>query len=260
MQNLLQVIVITSLIFGCAGSIDPEADYSHDAIVRDFIHVATRTELNQNVVGAIRKWVSPITVHIDENAPIQMSANIRNQLSQLAALSGIPISYTSRKSANYLIFTPRRKDVRSLIQAHDFTAKNDRLLRRRIARANCFFSITVNTRNEIQNARIVIPRDLSRPKRSHCIAEELTQSLGLINDLTGSQNSIFNEASTLSKFNRRDALFVALLYHRRLRPNTPASRAETMVRELLNKCLPLDQPPPSQRHIFLNCLNNKVKY
>ena len=257
-EKKFQFVLIALLIAGCARPINHEADFSHDAIVRDFIRVTTKSELNQNVETGIRKWMAPLKVQIDDNAPPAMAKGIRNQLHILSQLSGLSISHATGSAKNFVVHTPLRKEVPALIKDKAFTAKNDRHIRRRIARANCFFSIQIDTRMVIRHADIVIPRDLPTAKRTHCIAEELTQALGLANDLSASQDSIFGSDSKNIALSIRDEYFIALLYHSRIETGLSVSSTKTGLRRLLEKCLPanshgLGKNPSGE--IFSRCLH-----
>ena len=69
--------------------------------------------------------------------------------------------------------------------------------------------------------------------RRHCIAEELTQALGLADDSNIVRDSIFNDASARLRIAPWDALMVRILYDPRLRPGMHKSEAMPIVRRII---------------------------
>ena len=67
--------------------------------------------------------------------------------------------------------------------------------------------------------------------RRHCILEEITQALGLMNDSTYFQPSIFNDHSRQQKLSPWDELVVRAHYDRRIRPGMVWRSAEPIVRD-----------------------------
>ena len=118
-RKKFHIVFAALLIVGCAGPGGYDADFSHDAIVRDFVQVTTKSEMEQNVETGIRKWMSPIVVHIDKNAPKEMENRIRDHLQTLRKLSGVSIFYSAETMANFVVYTPKQKDVPALIR-HSF--------------------------------------------------------------------------------------------------------------------------------------------
>jgi len=69
--------------------------------------------------------------------------------------------------------------------------------------------------------------------RRHCIAEELTQALGLADDSKLLRDSIFNDASARQRIAPWDALMVRILYDPRLSPGMHKSEAMPIVRRII---------------------------
>lgn len=81
-----------------------------------------------------------------------------------------------------------------------------------------------NSAGEITGARILIASDrVDQEARSHLIWEELTQSLGLLNDSCAFADSIFyQEWSQVTGLSPMDRTLVTMLYAEEVRPNMDA--------------------------------------
>ena len=69
--------------------------------------------------------------------------------------------------------------------------------------------------------------------RRHCIAEELTQALGLADDCAILRDSIFNDASARPRIAPWDALMVRILYDPRLKAGMHKTEAMPIVRRII---------------------------
>jgi DUF2927 family protein len=69
--------------------------------------------------------------------------------------------------------------------------------------------------------------------RRHCIAEELTQALGLADDSSIVRDSIFNDASSRQRIAPWDALMVRVLYDSRLRAGMHKTEAMPIIRRII---------------------------
>jgi len=72
----------------------------------------------------------------------------------------------------------------------------------------------------IYNASILVSSaDITQNERSHLIREELTQSLGLMNDSNKYKNSIFyQEWTDVTDFSEIDKSIIKLLYQKKVKP------------------------------------------
>lgn len=73
-----------------------------------------------------------------------------------------------------------------------------------------------------------------------CIVEELTQALGLVNDVYGAEFTIFNDRwhARRTELTRQDRLFVRLLYDRRMRPGYDRRQAAAAALRILAELRP----------------------
>jgi hypothetical protein len=69
--------------------------------------------------------------------------------------------------------------------------------------------------------------------RHHCIAEEITQSLGLAADTGYLPDSIYNDSSARQRIAPWDELMVRILYHPSLRPGMTIAEARPLIRRII---------------------------
>ena len=86
------------------------------------------------------------------------------------------------------------------------------------------FHYNLNNNFEITSGHMYVNLDIaSSDLRKHILREELTQSLGLPNDLQYDQSSIFwRELSTIQSYNNVDINIIRLLYHPNMAPGLDA--------------------------------------
>ncbi len=164
------------------------------------------------------KWQEPVVVRLRGANPEWYRDEVEAQLAELRRLSGLAMTIVAandlNRPANLTIqFSHALGDKRFDRNAHCLTVITDRAFVIRRAEVH----ITSD------------PPDL----RQRCIAEELTQALGLANDSTVIPDSIFNGASRRQRIAPWDALLVRVLYDHRLAPGMHKSTALPLARELI---------------------------
>ncbi len=90
----------------------------------------------------------------------------------------------------------------------------------------------------ITGAMIVIKGELEGVLRSSCIHEELTQTLGLLNDDPAVRPSIFNDDQEFALLTEHDEILLRILYDRRLRPGMDADEARPLLPEIIEEIRP----------------------
>lgn len=90
----------------------------------------------------------------------------------------------------------------------------------------------------ITGAMIVIKGELEGVLRSSCIHEELTQTLGLMNDDPDVRPSIFNDDQEFALLTEHDEILLRILYDRRLRPGMEADEARPLLPEIIEEIRP----------------------
>jgi len=83
-----------------------------------------------------------------------------------------------------------------------------------------FWSLWHDDNYEIYNSRILVSSaDINQTERSHLIREELTQSLGLMNDSNKYEDSIFYQDWTdVTEYSIIDKSVIKMLYLKKIKP------------------------------------------
>ncbi len=95
-----------------------------------------------------------------------------------------------------------------------------------------FFWLTWDTSGWIQHANILIASDVSQKLRNHLLREELTQSLGLMNDSSQFQHSIFYGGQSYdTTYLPIDRQLIAILYQNDIQPKMTLSEIDAIIDE-----------------------------
>jgi hypothetical protein len=192
---------------------------SAETLARQFEAVAFSSEFGgAHRGGRLIRWQGPIVVRISGRNSAAYRPEVEVQLAELRRLSGLAIELpefpTTERPANFEIEFSRSRGgttfdpgapCRTLIYDRNFV----------IQRVTVFITPEPN------------------PLRRHCIAEELTQALGLANDSPVITDSIFNDNSRRQRIAPWDAMMVRILYDSRLSPGMAKPQALPLVRAFI---------------------------
>ncbi len=201
-----------------------------DVLVAQFERVAFSSEFGgSNRRGRVIKWARPLRVRISGWRSERSRPVVRDVLARLSALSGLQID---------------------LLDPDESTAANLTILFRDKGlpgQALCNTFIDEYPQFAIAKVRVVIT-SLNRQQRRHCIVEELTQSLGLVNDSPLIFPSIFNDSSRQQELHPWDEIMVQTLYNPRLYPGITVKTARPIYRAILAELIAqtpvtTDSPP-----------------
>ncbi|NIA70154.1 DUF2927 domain-containing protein [Pelagibius litoralis] len=235
------------------------ADPRDEALLQNFRSVAYQTERpvlgNDGLPRARRdhlaKWTLPVRVALvagdaaGTSTPVppafrQMAAG---HLAELAELTGLDIAAASVAGANLLIFLAddpfaAARRHRGLF-AHKIAdgASYDVLLARMERSATCFGFVWGGwpSGRSIDFAVTFIRSDRGERTIEGCLVQEVTQVLGLMNDLDLSADSVFSDSGRQVALTTQDRRLIRLLYDQRLRPGMSWSEVEPLARTILRE-------------------------
>lgn len=188
-------------------------------LTRQFDAIAFTAEIGgAHRRGRLIRWTGPIRAQLFEGEAYR--AEVTPVLAQLSRMTGVPIS----TPADY-------SDVNLEIRIVPKGVYRD------IAGAQvdepCLTLVdSYPETGAIAWASIVIQSDDPYLRR-HCIVEELTQAMGLMDDSAVFERSVFNDRSRATQLTLEDRIMLALLYDRRLRPNMPRSQAMRLAPQII---------------------------
>lgn len=101
----------------------------------------------------------------------------------------------------------------------------------------CYFLTWHSPPQRIVKALVVVNVEADPVRMDACLLEELTQVMGLPNDVEAYWPSMFNPHDALTEHSRWDALYIRTLYDPRLKPGMTPTEAETVVRPIFAEAL-----------------------
>lgn len=201
-------------------------------LIEEFQKIAFGSEYDNNN-GApkpdlgLRKWLTNIQYWMDGDHPPLAEDFFQSHVARLQNMTGVDIApATSYETSNFLVLWVEKDNF------HDIAARyfpNQPETKLRLQRANCFFSIRMRQSGEIVQGLIILPPNFPPPRLKHCIVEELTQAMGLVNDNLSVIPSMFNDRFTKNDLSWKDELFIKMLYH----PDVPVGTNPNTATELL---------------------------
>ena len=198
-------IILMFILIGC--SVQNESKNFTQEEITYFTEIALGAEFGDEV-PVIKKWTDNIRIKID-GAPTEEDLftinNIVNNLSEL--ISGIKIKIVEKDENLTITFSPES----------DFTEIDTNYVP---TNYGFFWALWHDDNFVIYSASILVSSaEITQQERSHLIREELTQSLGLMNDSDKYNDSIFyQEWTDVTEFSETDRAVIKLLYLKKINP------------------------------------------
>ena len=205
------------ILIGCSFQSDSN-NYSQEEI-KYFTEIALGAEFGDEI-PVIKKWTDNIRIKIDgepTESDLQAITDIVYDLNELIA--GINIKIVTNKQNLSITFSPES----------DFAEIDKNYVP---TNYGFFWALWHDDSFVIYDASILVASaDIAQQERSHLIREELTQSLGLMNDSNKYKDSIFYQKWTdVTEFSEIDKAVIKLLYHKKIKPGM----SKQQVLEVLN--------------------------
>ncbi|MHA1537498.1 MAG: DUF2927 domain-containing protein [Alphaproteobacteria bacterium] len=174
--------------------------------------------------GRIIKWNGPIVARLRGPNAQRYAGEIVRHFSLLARLTGLRFRVLGPGA-------PRGARANMTITFIDNGGRGPANLERA-----CRAEVFTDRYLVIRRARVTINADWKRLRR-HCILEEITQTLGLMNDSSYLFPSIFNDDSRQQRLSPWDRMVIRAHYDRRIRPGMTWPAAEPIVRRNISRQL-----------------------
>lgn len=231
------LIFILALFSHSVLSAQPTAHWQQTSyITASFLDIALNSEYDSRT-SKLRKWQKPIYFSIDDDSIDKRLHQklVEHQLHHLADITSLIISPATDSSTTNLqiIFTSESELLDTLKQTQLNMSRKQ--LQQVLFGTICLGHITVKSNFEIEHATVIIPIDRARShgKLLSCVIEELSQTMGLINDSDSVFPSIFNDKSFDTYLSGLDYILLSLLYHPTLKAGMDSNSVEKSVRQLL---------------------------
>jgi len=228
------VLLLTLITIVCpaalAGSRLPAAEivhaYADDELITGFLGTVFGAEATRGggadraALGEVKKFRGRVRVHIINLGNVDHTAEVVRFIRLLASsVHGLKIGLEPNVDrANMVVFLVDRADYRSTIR-QTMEGTDSRFLEQ-----NDCSAATLGRRDTgLERAFVFVVADTGGRNFRHCMIEEITQSLGPVNDNPGLPFSIYNDRSDRGTFGLFDWFILNMLYDRRIRVGmTPA--------------------------------------
>ncbi len=201
---------------------------SKSGVMRHFLNVALGTEYGSGF-QVTQKWASEMNIFIGGRPNDELLSElvlIKDEINSLVTDGfSMNIVNDSLQSNFYLFFGPPSEYTHIFPEQFSYIQDNQ----------NGLFHFNMNNKFEIVSGHMFVNIDITdSEKKRHILREELTQSLGLSNDVLHDRSSIFYYGiSTTTNNNRDDKEIIRLLYHPNMRPGLDRIMAEFSCRSIL---------------------------
>ncbi len=221
-MRALALAALPALVFANASPAESQSRTrwpSPETLARQFERIAFSSEFGGEYrAGRLIRWQAPIRVRLAGHFPDRFRAEVARQIAELRQLSGLAID----------IAEPSAEAAPAPMTVEFSTSRGGTTFD---PEAPCR-TLIWETGYVIRKVQIYITPYPDEARR-HCIAEELTQALGLADDSSLIRDSIFNDSSARRRIAPWDALMVRILYDARLRPGMHKTEAMPIVRRII---------------------------
>lgn len=231
-----------------------EPPYSNAQLLRNFMSIALRAEAADDVDLdggiAISKWENPIRYRLS-GAQTRDRVQIAAFAQHLSLLTGLEIREArevERHNMDIRFVPPHQRgaEMQALLATQWLGPQVARLATgwRDRERDRCFALTTRDPRSGVTGtAHVFIKDELPLIWRETCIIEEMTQSLGLLNDDPRAAPSIFNDDGVYLALTSHDEMLLRILYDRRIRSGMRRQMVFPMVERIIADLRPLGGRP-----------------
>lgn len=184
-----------------------------------FLEVAMGNEFGEST-SLVKKWQSPIRIKVHGAPTSEDWQTLQTVTQELKELTGGLQLQIVQDNPNLDIYFVSEREFRHYEPNYQPLNYG-------------FFWTHWNNQNTIYNARILISTvGISQKERSHLIREELTQSLGLMQDSQRYRDSIFFQGWTdPTEYTEIDKAIIRMLYH----PDIQAGMTRSQVMQVLSQ-------------------------
>ena len=212
-------------------------DFSPEQFVDLFDALVFRTEAGDNLNFLYRWEKSPIKYHLIGEIDRPIRERFRRVFRDIMDLGSLEFGETDKiKDADIvIIFDDTGFQVEDIISYFDFNSRETERIMYMHNRGSCWFQISSKdffaiSTFEIERTLVFINSERPILQISHCIYHEISQSLGVVNDVIG-MHSVFSEDFFVSPLTEIDRSIIRALYSEELYAGMARPAALTVVRD-----------------------------
>jgi hypothetical protein len=190
-----------------------------DDLLHQYVQIAFRNEFGGlHRFGRIIKWQEPIRARLEGPNAELYKPEVERQFAILTRLTGLSMEVVD----GFRPFATINMTISFVDTGGRGPADSERA---------CFSSVQEDDQFVIRRAEITITADIPE-LRQHCIVEEISQALGLMNDSTFLFPSIFHDDSRQQTLSPWDEMMFFAHYDPRIRPGMNSAEAMPIVRQI----------------------------
>lgn len=238
---LRQVLVLlVTLVVAAPAAAEPGRVYPDAVLIDGFVKTVFGVEASSPAARSgrqrVKKWaggIVPLTIVnvarrdrtrevVDFVALLNRSVgNLRIEIEPAEPPAG-PAGSTRPRAVVFLVDRADYREVirRTLPKGHDT---------RFLERQDCSAVVGGPDPYRLGQAMIYLVADEGDEKFHHCLVEEITQSLGPVNDDRSLTDSIYNDYNAVQGFQRFDWFILNMLYDERIRPGMTRAEARRVL-------------------------------
>lgn len=232
----LSACVLAACVTAGPGALTSEGivdAFSDEELIHGFMwtvfgsEVLRRDRRDRDTVNRVKKFDAPVRVHAINRASIDRSASVAEFVGVLdTTVEGLRIAMVPRtEEANVVVFLVDRADYRRTIRQ---TLPDD--IDTGFLEGNACSAVTGGRRSTgLERAFVYVVANEGRRNFRHCLVEEVSQSLGPVNDDSRLPHSIFNDDSEIAGFGVFDWFILNMLYDRRVRNGMTAAEVRRVL-------------------------------
>jgi len=195
-------------------------------VIQYFKNVALGTENGANFPVTI-KWASDMNIFVGGNPSAEMLSelNLIKEEINLYATDGFSMNIVNDSlQSNYFLFFGNAQDFTKLFPEQIENINNNG--------GYGLFQVKWNQKFEITSGYMFVNNNIGETQK-HILREELTQSLGLPNDIFHRDSIFYFELSTVTSYNKYDKEIIRLLYHPKMFSGLGSRGVESVLRGIL---------------------------
>ncbi|XWN31792.1 MAG: DUF2927 domain-containing protein [Devosia sp.] len=214
------ILALTLAVLLRGGGEISAAPFSDQELIRGFLGTVFGAERQSGTrdraaAGQVKKFVGPIGYHIISTSRVDRVGTVRRFMSSLeAAVQNLSL-YEERDPtyARLIIYLVDRAAYGRTIRTTVWDGVDTGFLE-----MNACSAVLAARPSGIERAHVYLVADEGFAGLSHCLVEEVAQSLGPANDDLSLADSIFNDESDLNAFGLFDWYILNMLYDSRVAP------------------------------------------
>ena len=199
--------------------------HAKEYVIQYFKNVALGTENGASFPVTI-KWASDMNIFVGGNPSAEMLSelNLIKEEINTYATDGFSMNIVNDSlQSNYYLFFGSPKVFKNIFPEQIINI-NDNYYG--------LFHVNWNHKFEITNGYMFVNNE-SGESQKHILREELTQSLGLPNDILHRDSIFYFELSTVTSYNKYDKEIIRLLYHPKMISGFGSSGVDSMLKGIL---------------------------